>query len=105
MLALIRSLVAGGKARFSEHGFVKLRENGINLSDLVRAVGNAEVVEDYPDYHKGPCVLVLYREADGRPVHALWGTARSQPDEATLITAYRPDPARWSKDFLTRRPK
>ena len=53
MLALIRSLVADGKARVSEHGFVKLRENGINLSDLVRAVGNAEVVEDYPDYHKG----------------------------------------------------
>ena len=43
---LIRSLVADGKARVSEHGFVKLRENGINLSDLVRAVGNAEVVED-----------------------------------------------------------
>jgi hypothetical protein len=105
MLSLIRSLVAEGKARVSEHGFRELREDGISLADLVQSVGSAEVVEEYPDYHKGPCVLLLHRDAAAKPVHVLWGTAKDHPEEATLVTAYRPDPSRWSKDFMRRIPK
>jgi hypothetical protein len=38
-------------------------------------------------------------------VHALWGLAKNAPDMVTLITAYRPDPEKWSPDFLRRKPK
>ena len=104
-LLRIRELVESGRSRVSEHGFRELKEDGISLTELLRGLETAEVVEAHPDYHKGPCVLVLQRDATGAPVHVLWGTSRAHPDEATLITAYRPDQSRWSADYLRRLPK
>ena len=103
--ARIRELVAAGKARVSDHGYRELKEDAIQLANVVQGLPTAHVVEDYPDYHKGPSILLLQRDAHGRPIHILWGMSKTNPDEAVLITAYRPDPARWSADFLRRRQK
>jgi len=103
MLELVHALIVAGKARVSEHGFRELREDGINLVDLVGSIESASVVEEYPNYHKGPCLLLLHRMSSGQAVDALWGIAKDQPNEVTLVTAYRPDPRRWSDDFLKRK--
>ena len=101
----IRGLISKGASRISEHGFQKLRQDDIHLVELLQGLETAQIVEEYPDYHKGPCVLVFQRDAKGGPVHVLWGTSTTNPAEATLITAYRPDPKLWSADFLRRLPK
>jgi len=100
----IRLLVASGSVRISSHGYDELAEDAIMVRDLIQGIEAASVVEDYPAYGKGSCVLVLQHNRDGKPVHVVWGIPKGAKSPAVLVTAYRPDPKRWSEDFLRRKP-
>jgi hypothetical protein len=102
-LTRIKSLVQRGDVSTSVHGFRELAADGILLDDVTGGVGVAVVVEEYPEAFKGPSVLVLQRDGDGRPLHILWGIPKGASSPATIITAYRPKPDRWSSDFVRRK--
>ena len=102
-LRQICRLVNTGEFRISDHGYDELAEDGILVGEIITALAEAQVVEDYPDYPKGPCVLVLLTGDDGRPIHAVWGLQRGQNSPAVLVTAYTPDPKKWTDDFKRRR--
>ena len=104
LLTQIQALVGEGKARVSEHGYDGLAAEGLTVSEVTAGLAAAELIEDYPDYPKGPCVLVLQYDSQGRAIHAVWGIPRGYAEPAVLITAYRPAPERWSEDFRRRRP-
>jgi hypothetical protein len=53
--------------------------------EVVSGVRDGQIIEDYPEYAKGPCVLVLQRDLAG------------------VVTAYRPDLEKSTLDFLHRR--
>jgi hypothetical protein len=103
-LSLIQELVAFGNVRISEHGYDELAEDGITAAEVLDGVGAACVVEDYPSFAKRASVLVLQKDAAGSPLHVLWGIPKGCAEPAVVITAYRPDPARWSVDFMNRKP-
>ena len=102
-LRQIVNLVGGGQVRVSDHGYDQLAADGIFAGDLVGGIGGAKLLEDYPDYAKGPCVLLLQRDRDGNPVHAVWGIPKGESGPAVLVTAYRPDPDRWTDGFTRRK--
>ncbi|MFV9644705.1 MAG: DUF4258 domain-containing protein [Desulfobacterales bacterium] len=63
-------------------------------------MGYYVLTENYPDYPKGPCVLVLQQDYFGTSIHVVWGIPKSTSSPAVLVTAYRPDVDRWTGDFL-----
>jgi hypothetical protein len=102
MIERIRKLIAATEVKVSDHGYDELSEDDLMVGEILAGVDRAVVVEDYPDYAKGPCVLVLQKDAEDRPVHVLWGVPNGKAGPAVMITAYRPDPSRWSADFMRR---
>ena len=67
----VRELILAGDVRISSHGYDELGQVGILARDVVEGFRNAHIVEDYPDYPKGPCVLVLQRDTGDRPTHVI----------------------------------
>jgi len=99
----IMVLVNRKEVVISNHGYDELAEDGISVKDIISSFDNGIVVEDYPKYTKGPCVLILQKDMQGNPIHAVWGIPKGHSSPAVLITAYRPDTTRWSNDFTRRK--
>lgn len=102
-LERIRQLVRNREVKISDHGYDEPAEDGIFAKNIVPDVKNAMMVEDYPEYPKGPWVLVLRWDRDGKPIHVVWKVPNDELSPAVVVTSYRPDPGQWTADFLTRR--
>jgi Domain of unknown function (DUF4258) len=97
-LAQLRSVVV------SQHAVGRIANRNILFTDIVSGVERGDVIEDYPTYHSGPALLMLQRDSAGEPIHVVWGIETGSTEPAVIVTAYRPDPARWSADFRKRIP-
>jgi len=71
--AAIRNLIGRGDVRISEHGYDELAEDGLTVTEILGGIAGATAVEDYPDFPKGPAVLVLQFDGAGQPIHSVWG--------------------------------
>ena len=98
----VKRLVAEGKVRVSEHGYDELAEDALSAREIVAGVPAIVVVEEYPDYPKGPCALFLQQDSKGGPVHVVWGIPKGYDEPVVMVTAYRPDPKRWDRTYRMR---
>ena len=98
----IHKLIKRGEVLISAHGYDELAQDDIPVRDVLASAVDGVIVEDYPDFVKGPCVLVLQKDSQGKPLHVVWGIPKNASTPAVLVTAYRPDPKRWSSDFTRR---
>jgi len=103
-LRRVQTLVLAGAVEVSDHGYDELGKDAILMGDALAGIATAFAVEDYPDRHRGPSVLTLQQDANGRPVHVVWAITADR-STAVLVTAYRPDPKLWDSDFKQRKPK
>ncbi len=102
-LGLLKNLVRKREVVISVHGYEELEADRLKVRDIVAGINDAEVLEYYPDFHKGPCILVLQQDTKKNPVHVVWGVSKGTQTPAVVVTAYRPDPTKWTKDFRRRK--
>ncbi|MBU0897452.1 MAG: DUF4258 domain-containing protein [Candidatus Omnitrophica bacterium] len=99
----IKELVKRQEIKISDHGYDEIAEDDIFIKDIIADVNNGIIVEDYPEYPKGPCVLVVEKDKDARPIHVVWGIPKDASSPAVVVTAYRPDVNMWMDNFTRRR--
>jgi hypothetical protein len=98
----LQNLIARGEVKISAHGYDELVADGLSARKIMAGVQNGEVIESYPNYKKGPCVLVLQKDRENGPIHVVWGIPKRKLGPAVLVTAYRPDPSRWKSGYKRR---
>jgi len=76
----VRSLIRAGDVRISEHGYNELAEDGLTAREVLGSVEDAVVVEEYPKFAKGRCVLLLQKDRTGKPIHVVWGIPKVVTD-------------------------
>ena len=85
IFVLILELIKKSDILISSHGYDELADDNI--------------LEEYPEFGKGPCVLLLQTDKAGKAIHTVWGIPKDKESPAVLITAYRPDLDKWSDDY------
>ncbi|MBN2029442.1 DUF4258 domain-containing protein [bacterium] len=98
----IITLIKKGEIFISDHGYDEMIEDNIFIKDIISNIEDSSLIEDYPDYPKGPCILLLQFDNQKKPIHVVWGIPKGKSSPAVIVTAYRPDPNLWSNDFRRR---
>ena len=55
----IVTLIEKREIKISEHGYDELAAEGITAREIVAGSPKGIILEEYPDYSKGPCVLII----------------------------------------------
>ncbi len=74
----IIELVKREDFRISEHALDALLEDNLGRKEVIATSETAETIEDYPEFGKGPAVLLLQTTSDGSIIHTVWGIPRAQ---------------------------
>ncbi len=98
----LRNDVIAGKhsLRITSHAQVEAFKDGLFLSDLRYTFEQGEVIEIYPDDHRG----LLYTKLPKRdlPIHIV---VEDTLDAGVVVTAYLPDKRKWIADKQRRKAK
>jgi hypothetical protein len=88
----IRGHVTAERFRLTQHAQQEMAAEEIRLDDVLHAITNAELVENYPAHRRGACCLLSGHDANNGPLHIVCTTA--QPT-LIIITVYVPRPPKW----------
>lgn len=69
--------------------------------DVELLLKHGKIIERYDDDFPLPSLLISDVNAGGRPLHVVAGINNAERI-IVIITAYEPDPLRWSNDFTGR---
>lgn len=81
-------------------GQLRLNERNISVDDVMNAIDNGEIIEQYPKDFPFPSCLILGISLQNTYIHVV---ISMNADKIYLITAYVPNPDKWSQDFKTRK--
>lgn len=95
----IRERFNKGEFILSLHALKRAAAREIESWQMIEAVNNGEIIEDYPNDKYGPSCLIFGRTNNNRPLHI----QVSYPEITKVITVYEPSLQEWEDDLKTRK--
>lgn len=92
MVDKIQTQARTGNLRVTQHAQQEMTEEPISLDEVLEAVSQGIVLENYPQHRRGACCLIYGRTRAGRAVHVVCTSA--QPT-LIIITVYEPKLPKW----------
>lgn len=80
--------------KFTEHARLAMRDDNLTTLDVLEAIRNFEIIEEYPDARPFPACLLLCWEKGKKPLHVVCGL----PEHANMliiVTVYIPSKEKW----------
>ncbi len=78
--------------RVTLHTRQEMAEELITLDEVLEAIADGQILEDYAEHQRGACCLLYGRTRQGRPLHIV--CTIKQPS-LVIITVYIPQPPKW----------
>ena len=98
---IIKSAVNLNNIEWKLHSFKRMLERGISRKDVIDAIINGEIIENYPDDHPFPSCLIMKYISSGA-IHVVIAYNEYE-NKVIIITAYNPDNDIFESDYKTRR--
>jgi hypothetical protein len=97
---IIKKLCQENTLRWTNHILIRLLQHTISTDDIVCALINGEIIEQYPSDYPFPSCLVLGLSEQKKYLHVVCGIGET---ELWLITAYYPNIDKWEEGFKVRK--
>jgi hypothetical protein len=101
LLRFIQDCVSKRRIFWTYHVNMRLKKRAISREEILEAVGNYEIIENYPDERYFPSCLVFAKNGE-KVFHVVFALDYGDQN-VRVVTAYRPDSERWEPDLKTRR--
>ena len=101
MIQDIQTKIASEQFELSKHAVDQSIIRQIRLYEIVEAIANGQIIEDYPNDKYAPSCLICGITQTGRTIH-IQSSYPSRP-LVKIITVYEPDPNKWNNNFTVRR--
>ncbi len=96
----IRNAVNAGRVLWKKHALERMLERGISRNQVKDAILHGSIIENYPDDHPVPSILMAINQPEALHVVLAYDAAS---ELCHIITAYRPDLTHFEADLITRR--
>ena len=100
MLERIQAQALAENVRVTLHAQQEMVAEHISLAEVLEAISQGHILEDYAQHRRGACCLLFGRTQAGRAIHAVCTTA--QPT-LIIITVYEPTLPKWITPTQRRR--
>ena len=103
MIDRVKDAVKNDNIILKKHALVRMLERGIQSDEIIEAILNSVIVEEYYDDKPFPSSLLLGYSGT-RPLHVVV-SYDTEFKMVYVITIYEPSMELWSSDFKSRRRK
>ena len=100
-LSFIRRCVAERRVLWTYHVNMRMKNRFIPRRVILESVSEYEIIESYPEDKYLPSYLVWVRHQDS-VYHVLFAVDVAG-ENVRVVTAYRPNPEKWSQNLKRRR--